>query len=74
MKVRILIADDHALVRDGLRMNLEARGDLVGGQPGKPRRGDLGVDALAQDRGARGYSERGVAGRGPLLPSRRSRI
>ena len=29
MKVRILIADDHALVRDGLRMNLEARGDLV---------------------------------------------
>jgi len=29
MKVRILIADDHALVRDGLRMNLEARGDFV---------------------------------------------
>lgn len=25
MTVRILIADDHALVRDGLRMNLEAR-------------------------------------------------
>jgi DNA-binding NarL/FixJ family response regulator len=29
MPVRILIADDHALVRDGLRMNLEARGDFV---------------------------------------------
>ena len=29
MAVRILIADDHALVRDGLRMNLEARGDFV---------------------------------------------
>jgi len=29
MPVRILIADDHALVRDGLRMNLEARSDFV---------------------------------------------
>jgi len=29
VEVRILIADDHALVRDGLRMNLEARGDFV---------------------------------------------
>ena len=29
MAVRILLADDHALVRDGLRMNLEARGDFV---------------------------------------------
>jgi DNA-binding NarL/FixJ family response regulator len=29
MPVRILLADDHALVRDGLRMNLEARGDFV---------------------------------------------
>jgi DNA-binding NarL/FixJ family response regulator len=29
MTVRILIADDHALVRDGLRMNLEARGDFI---------------------------------------------
>ena len=29
MPVRILVADDHALVRDGLRMNLEARGDFV---------------------------------------------
>jgi DNA-binding NarL/FixJ family response regulator len=29
MPIKILIADDHALVRDGLRMNLEARGDFV---------------------------------------------
>lgn len=29
MPVRILIADDHALVRDGLRMNLEARGEYL---------------------------------------------
>jgi DNA-binding NarL/FixJ family response regulator len=29
MPVRILIADDHAMVRDGLRMNLEARGDFT---------------------------------------------
>jgi DNA-binding NarL/FixJ family response regulator len=29
MPVRIVIADDHALVRDGLRMNLEARGDFI---------------------------------------------
>jgi DNA-binding NarL/FixJ family response regulator len=29
MTVRILLADDHALVRDGLRMNIEARGDFV---------------------------------------------
>jgi len=29
MPVRILLADDHALVRDGLRMNLQARGDFV---------------------------------------------
>jgi len=29
MAVKVLIADDHALVRDGLRMNLEARGEFV---------------------------------------------
>jgi len=29
MTVRILIADDHALVRDGLRLHLETRGDLL---------------------------------------------
>ena len=28
MSVRILIADDHALIRDGLRVNLEAHGDF----------------------------------------------
>jgi len=29
MPVKILIADDHAVVREGLRMILEARGDMT---------------------------------------------
>lgn len=43
MPVRILLADDHALVRDGLRMILEAQGDInIVGEAGNGR------EALAQ--------------------------
>ncbi|GFO59239.1 DNA-binding response regulator [Geomonas silvestris] len=55
MTVRILIADDHALVRDGLRMNLEARegftvvGSAMTGREAVAKTIELAPDVVIMD-------------------------
>ena len=50
MKIRVFIADDHAIIRDGLRALLEARDDMeVVGSAGDGRQAVTDVDELRPD-------------------------